>query len=402
VPGYQFVEKVGEGRLGAVYKAARQRGGELVAVKMIPAERWDASIDAARFEEEFRLASHLEHPNLARVKDFGRAGEAYFLVSEFVDGTPLAKRIETAGRIKESEAVGIALQVASALTVAHQAGIAHREVKPENILLTPEGRVKLTDLGILKVFDRRITVTQSATGPALFNYMAPEVFEDPKNADPRCDVYSLGATLYAAVTGQVPFRAPTPLAVLTKKLSGDLAPAWSLVPGLSEHIDRAISRALNPSREQRHGSCEEFMTDLTGRKATRIVRVCRMRAAPAISPSEKAPAEGKPAKRSGKEHRKAERYKSGQEGRCLPLAGHEEDQWTASLNDVSLTGVSLIVGRRFELGSLLTLWLPPLGDLVSGKLIVRVVRRESRPGRKWLLGCEFTHKISEEELQLLL
>lgn len=402
VPGYQLVEKVGEGRLGAVYKALRQRGRELVALKVIPADRWAAGIDESRFEQEFRAATQLEHPNLVQAKDFGRAGDFYFLATEFVEGTPLAKRIESAGRVKESEAVGIALQVASALSLAHQAGLVHREVKPDNILLSPEGRARLTDLGVVKVIEQGITATQAAAGPASLNYVAPELFEDARNADPRCDVYSLAATLYAAVTGQVPFRAAGAMAVLAKKLTGDVAPAWSLVPGLSEHVDRAISRALSPSPEQRHGSCQEFVTDLTGRKATRVVRICRMRPAPPAAPSERAAAADKPARRSGRDQRKAERFKSGQEGRCLPLAAHEEDQWTASLNDVSLTGVSMTVGRRFELGSLLTLWLPPLGDLASGKLIVRVVRREPLGGGKWLLGCSFTHTISEEELQLLL
>ncbi len=389
--GYQLLEKIGEGGMGTVYKARDQRAGELVAVKLIYPSDHGASTAVQRFEQEFRAALQLDHPNIVKVRDFGCTKNAHFMVMELVDGVSLAKHIAERGRLPEPEAVGLIVQAATALHYVHQKKLVHRDVKPDNLLLTKQGKVKLTDLGLVKVLDEQANLTRPNSGLGTPNYTAPEQFNDAKNADARCDIYSLGATLYTAVTGEVPFGAATPLNVLKKKLSCDLAPARSLVPGRSERLCAAITRAMNLDPRRRHPSCAEFIADLTGKKSSQTVQVCRVEDPPA---SQTIPY-------PGKERRRHVRHASRQEGQCLPFAADKQEQWDARVNDVSETGVSLTINRRFEIGTLLMLWLPGASGAGAGKFVVRVMRRQGCPARKWRHGCHFLHPISEEELQAL-
>src|SRR5262249_21557363 len=148
-------------------------------------------------------------------------GEVPYMVMEFVDGPSLGDRIEREGRLPEAEAVRVITQVAQALHHAHRQQVIHRDVKPDNILLAADGRAKLTDLGLAKDCEAGPALTRASTGLGTPNFMAPEQFRDAKNADPRCDIYSLGATLYMAITGELPFRARGPLNVWTKKRNNE-------------------------------------------------------------------------------------------------------------------------------------------------------------------------------------
>src|SRR5262249_39588783 len=161
------------------------------------------------------------------------------------------------GRIPEAEAVAIITQVASALHVAHEHKLIHRDVKPDNILLTPSGDAKLTDLGLVKVEDD-VDLTQTSGWLGTPNFMAPEQFGDARHVDGRSDVYALGATLYMAITGELPFRtrsAKNLLSILKKKQQNDLIPPRKFVPNVSERVDLAIRRATRSAREERHPTC---------------------------------------------------------------------------------------------------------------------------------------------------
>src|SRR5262249_40223579 len=146
-------------------------------------------------------------------------------------------------------------------------------VKPDNILLTEDNQAKLTDLGLVKVLDTNIDLTSPNSGLGTPNYMAPEQFDNAKHADARCDVYSLGATLYHAVTGKIPFRGTTPMQILKKKCSCELPPARAVAPELSEGIQRVIQRAMHLDPARRHANCEEFIADLTATPIPRCVRI---------------------------------------------------------------------------------------------------------------------------------
>jgi serine/threonine protein kinase len=261
---YELLELIGGGSMGTVYKGRHRGTAELVAVKMIIPDIAAQPDQLRRFEQEFALASRLSHPNMIRYLDLGEHQEVPYLVMELIEGESLGQRIAREGRLPEADAVRLLNQVAQALEYAHAHGIVHRDVKPDNVLITADGTAKLTDLGLAKALSADLGITRPGKGLGTANYMAPEQFTNAKKAGARCDVYSLGATLYEAVTGQRPFHASTLWQVFQKKGENDLAPARQLVPELSEHVDRAIRRALSAEPNERPASCAEFVRALAG------------------------------------------------------------------------------------------------------------------------------------------
>ena len=189
---------------------------------------------------------------------------------EFVEGESLGQRIERDGAIPEAEAIRIIAQVAQGLHRAHKQNLVHRDVKPDNILVTPEGVAKLADLGLVKETDADLNLTKTGRGLGTPHFMAPEQFRNAKNADVRCDVYSLGATLYMMVTGELPFRSNGPLEAWMKKVQNDLTPPRKVMPSLSERVDWAIRRAMAAQADHRPASCREFVEDLTGHSTRRV------------------------------------------------------------------------------------------------------------------------------------
>jgi serine/threonine protein kinase len=223
-----------------------------------------------RFEQEFRAASQLDHPNIVRGIDYGSVNGTPYLVMEYVEGESLGAKLERDGKMSSQEAVRIIVQVAQGLHRAHKQGLIHRDVKPDNILVTRDGVAKLADLGLVKTADADLNLTKTGRGLGTPHFMAPEQFRDAKNADPRCDVYSLGATLYQMVTGELPFRSSGPLDAWMKKINNDLTPPRQLVPDLPERTEWAIQRAMHPEKENRPTTCREFVEDLTGHSTRRL------------------------------------------------------------------------------------------------------------------------------------
>ncbi len=271
VGNYDLLEKIAEGGMGAIWKGRHRTTGETVAVKIMPAHMANNSTLLKRFEQEFRAASRLDHPNIVRALDYGDAGATPYLVMEFVKGESLGQRIEREGRLSEAEAIRIIAQVAQGLHRAHKQNLVHRDVKPDNILVTSEGVAKLADLGLVKEMETDLNLTKTGRGLGTPHFMAPEQFRNAKNADARCDIYSLGATLYQMVTGELPFgRSNGPLEAWMKKVQNDLTPPRKLVPELSERIDWAIRRAMASQADHRPISCREFVEDLTGHSTRRV------------------------------------------------------------------------------------------------------------------------------------
>jgi serine/threonine protein kinase len=382
---YQVLELLGATDLTSVYKGLNPATGEQVAIKVASPLTASKPVLLKRFSQEFTMIKGLKHPHLIRALGFGNHDLVPYMVLEYVDGMSLGNRIEKEGALPEAEAVRIITQVAEALQYAHQQRIIHRDIKPDNILLTTDGVAKLADLGLAKDCDSEELLTRPSSGLGTPNFMAPEQFSDAKHADPRCDIYSLAATLYMAVTGTVPFQAKGAMSVLKKKLENALVPARKVVPSVSARVEAAILRAVDVNPRSRHSTCRQFIDDLNGRSTggTPVV------AAPAR------------ATKSSYERRATARLASTKEGRCQPLRAGEGGKWQVAVRDVSADGVGLVLPRRFEPRTVLVLELVAKEDEPAQRFLVRVVRVVPTSGRRWLHGCVFANRLSDEEVQAL-
>jgi serine/threonine protein kinase len=390
-----------EGGMSTVYKGHDPSTGATVAIKRGDAALTRDVVLLRRFEQEFRTASSLHHPNLVRGLDFGWDDSRPFIVMEYVDGEDMWTRIDRRGRIPQAEAVGYITQVAQALHAAHKHGIIHRDIKPDNILLTKDGQAKLTDLGLCKDVESESELTRPSRGIGTPNFIAPEQFGDAKNAGVRCDVYSLAATLFMAVTGQMPFAAATLSAVLKKKQANDFTPPRKLVPTLSAHIDWAIRRGLMADPERRHASCLEFVAALT-------TEAGHSSSIHAGKVSRSARRSGKSATPLEKERRSAVRYDCSLPSSCTINQSLHDDvtvqqyQWDAHICDLSVNGIGLLLSRRFEPGSVLTVNLRSGNGSVMRTRDIRVVRVARAEGSGWFLAGKLTETLSKEELRFFL
>jgi len=270
IGNYDLLEKVAEGGMGTVYKGRHRDTGQIVAVKVIAPHMVGNQVLMKRFFQEYNASRQLDHPNVVRALEFNNTNSTPYMVMEFVEGESLGRKLERDGKLPEAEAKRLIIQVAQALHKAHKGKLVHRDVKPDNILVTPEGQAKLADLGLVKEVETDLNLTRTGRGLGTPNFMAPEQFRNAKKADGRCDIYSLGATLYMMVTGDAPFKANGPLDSYMKKIENDLTPPRRLVPALSERIDWAIQRAMSVDPERRPATCREFVEDLTGRSTRKM------------------------------------------------------------------------------------------------------------------------------------
>ncbi len=270
VGSYDLLEKVAEGGMGTIYKGRHRDTGQVVAIKIMPPHMASNAVMLKRFEQEFRAASRLDHPNIVRAIDYGDDGKSPYLVMEFVEGESLGQKLEREGPMAEADAIRLIAQVAQGLHRAHKQGLIHRDVKPDNILVTTDGQAKLADLGLVKEVETDLNLTRTGRGLGTPHFMAPEQFRNAKSANVRCDVYSLGATLYMMVTNELPFKSNGPLDAWMKKVQNDIVSPRQLVPALSERVDWAIRRAMSADPEKRPETCREFVEDLIGHSTKRI------------------------------------------------------------------------------------------------------------------------------------
>jgi serine/threonine protein kinase len=274
VGDYELIEKIAEGGMGTVHKGRHRVTGDIVAIKLVAPHMVKNPTYLQRFEKEYQTARSLVHPHIVRALEMGTADGRPYLVMEFVEGDSVGQMLERVGKLAEAEAIRLITQAAEGLIHAHNQGLIHRDIKPDNIMVTPSGTVKIADLGLVKELESDLNLTRTGRGLGTPHFMAPEQFRNAKNATVQCDIYSLGATLYMMVTGQMPFAGCPPLDAFMKKMNNELSPARMLVPGLSENIDWAIRQAMDSDPEKRQRSCQEFVDDLagkTGRKAPPMV-----------------------------------------------------------------------------------------------------------------------------------
>src|SRR4051794_1891767 len=206
---YRIVNAIGQGGMGHVFKAEHKLLGRIEAIKVLPKSKSTPEAVAA-FQREIRAQAQLDHPNLVRVSYADFEGETYFFVTEYVPGTDLRKLVRRNGPLPYAIATTIIAQAAEGLHYAHRRGLVHRDVKPGNLLVTPEGRTKITDLGLAWFLTEELESGKAAAGRSkslvgTADYLAPETIREPGTILPVSDVYALGCTLYYAVTGKVPF-----------------------------------------------------------------------------------------------------------------------------------------------------------------------------------------------------
>jgi len=222
IPGYVLIRKLGEGGMAATYLARQESMERMVAIKIM---RKNLAKDASfiqRFEREAQLAGSLNHVNIVGVHEVGEGGGFHYLAMEYVEGRSAGEMVKDSGGMDEELALHITMQVARALDAAHQEGIVHRDIKPDNILVTDSSVAKVCDFGLARSTTDETRMTQTGIMMGTPHYVSPEQARGEKDVDIRSDIYSLGATLYHLVTGTTPFTGSTAAVVMSKHLSEEL------------------------------------------------------------------------------------------------------------------------------------------------------------------------------------
>ena len=255
---YEILEKIGSGGMADVYKARDHKLNRLVAVKVLKQEFSVDETFVKKFRVEAQAAAGLSHPNIVNVYDVGEENGIHYIVMELVQGITLKKYIEMKGKLEIKEALNISVQIASGLQAAHDNRIIHRDIKPQNIIMSRDGKVKVTDFGIAKMADST-TVTTNAAGSV--HYISPEQARGGYS-DAKSDIYSLGITMYEMLTGRVPFEGETNVAVALLHIQGEMVPPRKLEPSIPRSFEKIILKCTQKKPERRYGSARELIADL--------------------------------------------------------------------------------------------------------------------------------------------
>jgi serine/threonine-protein kinase len=294
VPGYEILSKIGQGAMGVVYKARQVSMDRVVAIKVLSPKYSKDRPFVERFVREARAVARLNHENIISGIDVGETHGIHYFVMEYVDGVPASSVLKREGRLDERRCLNIGLQIARALAHAHKHGIVHRDVKPENIMLTSSGTAKLCDLGLAKQTKGEADVTMDGTSVGTPNYISPEQARGEERIDTRSDIYSLGASLYHLSTGGPPFSGPNPMVVMTKHVTEFADPPKKRCPALSEGFSNLVMKMLQKRREDRYQDPDALVADIAqlldggdfapaaGRKPSTVAR-------PSLEPIRRAP-----------------------------------------------------------------------------------------------------------------
>ena len=267
---YVIKRKLGSGGMAVVYLAEDQELGRPVALKLLDDRHASDEQFVERFRREAQSAAGLNHPNIVSIFDRGHAAGTYYIAMEYLDGRTLKELLVRNGPTPVPIAIDYARQILGALSFAHRNGIVHRDIKPHNIIVGSDGRLKVTDFGIARSGASQMTEAGSIVGTA--QYLSPEQARGAP-VDPRSDLYSLGIVLYEMLTGSVPFTGDTPVEIAMKHLSQVPEPPSTLRPDVPHDLDAVVMRALAKAPEQRYDSAEEMDADLA--RVARGVSVSR-------------------------------------------------------------------------------------------------------------------------------
>ncbi|MDR1018741.1 MAG: Stk1 family PASTA domain-containing Ser/Thr kinase [Lachnospiraceae bacterium] len=255
---YEVIEKIGSGGMADVYKGKDHKLNRLVAIKVLKKEFREDEEFVRKFKYEAQNAAGLLHPNVVNVYDVGEDRGLYFMVMELVDGITLKEYIGKKGKLSSREAINIAIQMLQGIGAAHQAHIVHRDIKPQNIIISRDGKVKVTDFGIAKMVSSH-TVANTAMGSV--HYSSPEQARG-RYSDTKSDIYSFGITLYEMVTGKVPFDGETTLEVAMKHLKEPIVPPTHYSPYIYHSLEMVILKCTQKEPERRYPDTDEVIEDL--------------------------------------------------------------------------------------------------------------------------------------------
>ena len=258
---YELEELVGTGGMSSVYRAHDKLLERDVALKVLHEEFTADGDYVERFRREARSVAQLSHPNIVTVIDRGAQGGKQFIVFEFVDGENLKARIERKGPLPVREAVDIAREIGRALGFAHEHGLVHRDVKPQNVLLNGDGETKVTDFGIARSQDVHGGLTQTGTVMGTSDYISPEQARGA-HVDAQSDVYSLGAVLYEMLTGEVPFPGENFVSVALRHINEPTPSVRALRPDVPPRLDAAVQCAMGKDPRDRFASMDELCAEL--------------------------------------------------------------------------------------------------------------------------------------------
>lgn len=255
---YEIIERIGSGGMADVYKAKDKRLNRFVAIKVLKHEFSSDDDFVRKFRAEAQSAAGLSHPNIVGVYDVGDENGIYFIIMELIEGITLKNYIEMKGKLSIREALNISVQIASGLSAAHEKRIIHRDIKPQNIIISRDGKVKISDFGIAKMADSK-TVTTTAAGTV--HYISPEQARGGYS-DERSDIYSLGITMYEMVTGRVPFDGETNVAIALLHIQGEMTPPSEINPEVPKSLEKIILKCTQKKPERRYSSAKELIADL--------------------------------------------------------------------------------------------------------------------------------------------
>lgn len=255
---YEIIEKIGTGGMSDVYRAKDHSLNREVAIKVLKPEFSQDNTFVSKFRAEAQSAAVLEHPNIVNIYDVGTEDGLYYIVMEYVEGITLKNYIATKGRLGYNEALSIAIQVARGIEAAHNKGIVHQDIKPQNIIISKEGKVKVTDFGIARAASSN-TIHADMMGSV--HYISPE---QARNGFVTfsSDIYSLGIVMYEMVTGRVPFDGDTTVAIAIQHIQSPITPPDQVVPGLPIAVSRIIEKCTMKSPERRYPSVSALLVDL--------------------------------------------------------------------------------------------------------------------------------------------
>ena len=255
---YEILGKIGTGGMADVYKAKDHKLNRFVAVKVLKPEFREDTTFIRKFKSEAQAAAVLTHPNIVNVFDVGDDNGVYYIVMELIEGITLKEYISKKGKLSVKEATSIAIQVSMGLEAAHSHGIVHRDVKPQNIIISMDGKVKVTDFGIARAASSN-TISSNVMGSV--HYSSPEQVRGGYS-DEKSDIYSLGITMYEMVTGKVPFDGDTTVAIAIKHLQEEIVPPSVYTPELPHSLEQIILKCTQKSVDRRYQNMEDVTADL--------------------------------------------------------------------------------------------------------------------------------------------
>ncbi|MCG6963351.1 MAG: protein kinase [Acidobacteria bacterium] len=258
---YHIVSELGRGGMGVVYKAHEESLNRFVAIKVLGKHLTSDASYVQRFAREAQAAAKLSHPNIVQIYFIGEDDGQHYFVMEFVHGTSVQGLVRSQGRLQPAAAARLVLQAASGLSAAHAVGIIHRDIKPANLLVDDRGLVKIADFGLALATEAATRLTATGMFMGTPGYLSPEQCLNEK-VDHRADIYSLGVTFYEMLTGQMPFHAESPLALLRQIVEVEPPPVHELNPDVDDELRAVISQMMAKDPAQRYPNCRQLITDL--------------------------------------------------------------------------------------------------------------------------------------------